>query len=63
MPKYKLSTNDTLKCAACGNKTFREQQVQLPGTGVASESKESWMYVCEDCSHCMAFGEKATEKE
>lgn len=62
MPKYKLVTNDTLKCAACGNKTFAEKQVDMSKMG-AMEQKDCWIYVCEDCGHCMAFKEKATEKE
>ncbi len=69
MNKYKLKTNDTLKCSACGNKEFEEKQVDMTAKmqGIAGQTadmpRECWMYVCTDCGHVMAFTERASVKE
>ena len=46
--KYKLKTNDALKCAACGNKEFEEKKMSMGG-------KEGWCYICTECGHMMSF--------
>lgn len=53
--KYKLKTGDTLKCAACGNKEFREESKVKDG-------RECWKYICEDCGHVMKFMIRAEKK-
>ena len=62
MNKYKLKTNDTLKCAACGNKEFTETRVE-GGSHPGMAGKECWIYICGDCGHVMAFTSKAEIKE
>lgn len=49
--EYELGANaifDTLKCAACGNKDFVEKQK-------TREGNTKYVYVCQNCSHLMAF--------
>jgi len=53
--KYKLKTNDTLKCSACGNKEFEEKHMVKDGM-------ECWVYICSDCGHVMGFMTKLEKK-
>lgn len=46
--KYKLKTNNTLKCAACGNNKFEEHYKE-------KEGREKWIYVCSACGFMMKF--------
>lgn len=46
--KYKLKTNNMLKCAACGNNEFEEHHKE-------KEGKEKWIYVCSKCGLMMKF--------
>ena len=46
--KYKLKTNNMLKCAACGNNEFEEHYKE-------KEGKEKWIYVCSKCGLMMKF--------
>lgn len=46
--QYKLKTNDSLKCSACGNDTFEEMKISKDGM-------ECYVYVCTKCGHLMGF--------
>ena len=58
--KVSLSTNDTLKCPACGNKTFSiyKKEKQMDGMMV-----DAWVAVCEDCGHVMKFRKQLAPKD
>lgn len=54
--KYKLKTNDTLKCSACGNKEFKQKKMSMGG-------EDCWCYICEECGHMMPFMSQNEQKE
>ncbi len=54
--KFKLKTNDALKCAACGNKEFEEKRMTMG-------SENCWCYICTDCGHMMSFMVQNEEKK
>lgn len=58
--KVTLANNDTLKCAACGNKKFsiKQKDKQIDGKTV-----ECWIAICDDCGHVMKFHKPIKAKE